>query len=262
METAKFEADNKEAARLFSGRLLDLGSLLLASGSEVWRVEDTISRLGTAFGARRMDVFVITSSISATLQMPDGRDITETRRVTRASSTDFLMMENINALSRRFCEHPMSAKDFAREVDLLRGSTQRSIVDCAAQTLVAGAYAIFFGGGPVDCAAAAIVGALVFLMSRILRPITPNQVIYNLIASFISGLVIYLISRIVPSASPDEVMIGVIMLLIPGLSLTNAVRDMITGDTITGFMRFVEALLWAGALACGFMLSIMIAGTP
>ena len=43
--------------------LMDLGELMLVSGGEVKRVEDTITRMGVASGAARMNVFVITSSI-------------------------------------------------------------------------------------------------------------------------------------------------------------------------------------------------------
>ena len=42
---------------------LDLGEAMLAAGADVNRVEDTLTRLGRAYGAVRMDVFVITSSI-------------------------------------------------------------------------------------------------------------------------------------------------------------------------------------------------------
>ena len=51
-------------------------------------------------------------------------------------------------------------------------------------------------------------------------------------------------------------MIGDIMLLIPGIAITNAIRDMLMGDTISGLMRLIEGILWAGALAAGFMAAI------
>ena len=59
---------------------LDLGEAMLAVGADVNRVEDSLSRLGLAYGAARMNVFVITSSIVVTMSLPDGRDVTQTRR--------------------------------------------------------------------------------------------------------------------------------------------------------------------------------------
>ena len=60
---------------------LDLGEAMLAVGADVNRVEDSLSRLGLAYGAARMNVFVITSSIVVTMSLPDGRDVTQTRRI-------------------------------------------------------------------------------------------------------------------------------------------------------------------------------------
>ena len=77
--------------------------------------------------------------------------------------------------------------------------------------------------------------------------------------SFICGLGIMAVAGIWTDISPDLVMIGDIMLLIPGVAMTNATRDMLSGDTISGVMRFVESLLWAVALALGFMAAIWIA---
>ena len=67
--------------------ILDLGELLLTSGAEVMRVEDTVARLCAAYGFETTDVFTITSSIVVTARAPDGRVLTQTRRI-RERSTD------------------------------------------------------------------------------------------------------------------------------------------------------------------------------
>ena len=46
---------------------LDIGDALLSSGAEIFRVEDTLNRMGYACGATQMNVFVITSSIVITM---------------------------------------------------------------------------------------------------------------------------------------------------------------------------------------------------
>ena len=55
-------------------------------------------------------------------------------------------------------------------------------------------------------------------------------------------------------------MFGDIMLLIPGLMATNAIRDILIGDTISGVMRFIEAMLLAAVLALGFIGEILLNG--
>ena len=84
--------------------------------------------------------------------------------------------------------------------------------------------------------------------------------IFNLFCSLLTGVCICLIAKLYPQLHADKIMIGDIMLLIPGMVMTNSVRDILVGDTISGVMRFIESLLWAGAIACGFMLSISLIG--
>ena len=61
--------------------LLELGESMLADGADVRRVEQTLTRMGLAYGAVRMDVFVITSSIVLTMCFPDETSVTQTRRI-------------------------------------------------------------------------------------------------------------------------------------------------------------------------------------
>ena len=44
--------------------LLKMGEMLLGCGAEINRVEDTMTRLGRAYGAKRVDIFVITFFIT------------------------------------------------------------------------------------------------------------------------------------------------------------------------------------------------------
>ena len=54
--------------------------------------------------------------------------------------------------------------------------------------------------------------------------------------------------------------IGAIMLLVPGIALTNAIRDLVAGDLLSGISRAVEAFLVGAALAIGtgFALFILV----
>lgn len=111
-----------------------------------------------------------------------------------------------------------------------------------------------------DGAAAAVFAVLICMLKEYLAPYCTNQMVFNLICSVVAGLGIGALSRLNPYMHMDKIMIGDIMLLIPGIAMTNAVRDVLVGDTISGVMRLVETLLWAGALACGFMAAIWLIG--
>lgn len=240
--------------------LLIVGELLLQNGAEINRVEETITRMGYAYGASEMHVFVITNSIVVTMQLPDGQIITQTRRMTQPGGTDFIRLEECNALSRRCCRQPLPVEELTAEVDRIRSFSGRRLRVYIGSMAVVGAFTVFFGGGLADMLVAVMFAVVTCLLQEYLMPVCMNLVIFNLLCCLLIGLGTCACKLIWPFLQLDKIMIGYIMLLIPGMAITNAVRDVLVGSTISGALRLTECLLWAGALACGFMLAIWAMG--
>ncbi len=250
----------KKERTLLLHQFLDLGEMMLSIGAEVKRVEDTLVRMGNAYGASRMNVFVITSSIVITMAFPDEMELTQTRRILSPGGSDFTKLEQLNNLSRRCCLNPMTVSELQTEIQQLGQTHPASSLLYVGSVLAAGGFAIFFGGSLWDSIAAALFALVICLLQDFLGPLCPNKVIFNLLCSLLVGCGICGCARLIPGLHADKIMIGDIMLLIPGIAMTNSVRDMLVGDTISGIMRLTESLLWAGSLACGFMISIWMIG--
>ena len=240
-------------------RLLDFGEMMLRCGAEIHRVEDTLTRIGKAYGAVSTDIFVITSSIVVTIAFPDGIELTQTRRIVSSGPTDFFRLEQLNALSRRCCKERLSEAELGRELERLDKPVPAWCLYLGS-FLGAGSFAIFFGGNFLDGLAAALFGLFICFFQQRLSVLCPNAVIFNLFCAFLIGLGISGIGAVFPALHTDQITIGNIMLLIPGLAMTNSIRDVLVGDTISGVMRLIESLLCAGALACGFMSAIWLIG--
>ena len=69
------------------------------------------------------------------------------------------------------------------------------------------------------------------------------------------GLLAHLAVRLRLGTHADLISIGNIMLFIPGIMFTNSLRDLFSGDTITGLIRFAESLLLAVIVALGFTIA-------
>ena len=232
--------------------LLAIGERMLESGADIHRIEDTLDRVGMAAGATHMNVFVITASINVTIGFGEDVMITNTRRIRREASTNFRVIESINNASRRFCSGELDIAGFEellRELD--KPLETRTLY--IGNALASGALCVFFGGTALDALVCAVIGLLVCAFKLHAAVKFPNRVIYNIAVSFLSGLVICLTCRVIPGLQESKIMIGDIMLLTPGIAITNALRDALVGDTISGCLRLVESVLWAGALAVGFM---------
>lgn len=238
----------------------DFGEAMLTAGAEIGRVESSLDYLCRAYGAVRTDVFVITSSIVLTVLFDGGVERTQTRRIISSGDTDYEKLRRLNALCRCCCTEPMPIDELREKLDAIAGSKPHRIKLYAGSALAAGAFSVFFGGGLAEAVFAALFGLLVCLFQIYLAPKAPNKVFFLFLASLIVGLGIGAVHRIVPVFQSDMVIIGDIMLLVPGIAITEAVRDMLIGDTISGSTKLFESLLRAAALAAGFMISILIFG--
>lgn len=241
--------------------ILDIGECLMTSGADVNHVERLLVELGTSYGAYKMNVLVFTSSIVVTMTLSDGREYTQTRRIEGSAITDFYKLERLNKLCRKIEKAPLPASELKQEFMKIKNEDRPRSWHYAGGIIGVSSYTAFFGGTPLEILISAIFAAfLCFLMERF-QPYTPNQIGFNVFSSAIIGLLIGLTCNYIPGINADVLIIGEIMLLIPGLAMTNAIRDMFSGDTLSGILRFIESLLWTGALVLGFMASLWLLGS-
>ncbi len=233
--------------------ILDVGEIMLVSGAEVNRVEDTVQRMAKAYGCSRVDVFTITSSIVVTAHR-DGEIYTQTRRI-REYHNDIARIEACNALSRSVCNQPMEDDAFLAACEKLRNSPGcPPYITCLSYIMVAASFAVFFGGSPWDALAAALSSVLLFGVDQLLARIRMQRIVTTIICSAVVALSAVALTKLRIGRSVDMICIGNVMLLIPGISFTTSLRDMISGDTISGLLGLCEALLRAVAIALGFAL--------
>lgn len=240
--------------------MLDIGVEMVKSGAEISRVEDTLIRIGLSYGAKRVNAFALASNILISVEFQGGEEITRTRRINKGMQNDFAKLEDLNDLSRRFCQSDMSVFELHSQYLKIHEKKPSASLTYFGYALASGAFALFFGGNAYDSIISAICGILICFMQYKITPLCKNNITFIIIVSFISGLGISLLCKPFSFLNPDKIMIGDIMLLVPGVAITNSVRDIFVGDTITGTMRFIECLLSAAALAAGFMLAIFVSG--
>ena len=240
--------------------LLEMGDLLLDCGAEIGRVEDTLSRMGFAYGSDKMNVFVIPSLISISMSFPGTEAITETRRIHSYGNTDFYRLEKLNAMSRQCSVSPIPLEELRARLDKVAHGRKPFSMVFWGSILGGGGFAIFFGGNLWDGLVAAVFAAAICLLQNRLGKTQLGIVASNLMVSLVIGLGVGLVVELIPALHMDKILIGDIMLLIPGLAMTNAIRNTLLGNTISGVVRLAESLIWAAALAGGFMVALVIVG--
>lgn len=241
---------------------LDIGESMLICGGEVSRVEDTVTRICKSYGATRVNPFVITSSMVVTLEFANGETVTQTRRVNE-SAIDFTMLEELNDLSRYICKNRPEISELHELFEKRINESERSKSQKKkffGFLMAAFAFAVFFGGNVFDGLVSAGIAILIWFLECYFRKIIQNQMLYLLFAAFVMGVFAMLFGYTGFSFHVDKIMIGDIMLLIPGLVMTNAIRDVFSGDTISGMLRLCESLLMAAMIAAGTVSAVLLMG--
>jgi len=244
----------------------DLGHDLAMSGAETFRVEESINRILTAYGADS-EAFVITNCMTISMRAPDGKLYNRMRRI-GFHGNDLDAVERYNSLSRKICrEKPdlVTAEGWLQEAKKAKFhySLPIFLLGCV---LGSAGFTIFFGGTLLDALCAGLCGILLGLTDRFLERFQTNPFFKTIVNSFIMAMVAYITGVIGLADNTDAAIIGTLMILVPGLLFTNAMRDIIFGDTNSGINRIVQVLLTAAAIALGtgaaLKLSTAIWGSP
>ena len=229
----------------------DLGYELSKSGAETFRVEDTMSRVLQSYGIES-EVFAIPNYLIVSILTQTGKPITRMRRI-GYHGHNLDAVEKLNALSRRICSshpEPEEAMNLLEEV--------RSSVPCyklsmylLGNFLGAAGFGLLFGCGFRDMLLAGLCGILGGIINHFLERMRVNPFFVTILSAFVMALAAYGMNVAGILKNVDGVVIGALMILVPGLLFTNAMRDIIHGDTNSGITRIVQVLLIAMGMALG-----------
>lgn len=229
----------------------DLGYELAMAGAETFRVEESISRCLAAYGVES-EVFAIPNYLVVSIIAEDGHPITRMRRIGHHGN-DLDAVEKYSGLSRAFCSRrpdPKEGLKWFKQVQQQR-VYYSGVMQYLGNFIGAAGFALFFGGSLTDALCSGVCGMLIGFLNRLLSRQKTNQFFSTIAASFLMALLAYAMGAAGITSNPDAVTIGALMILVPGLLFTNAMRDIIYGDTNSGVNRIVQVFLVAVALALG-----------
>lgn len=235
--------------------VLDIAEQMVISGAEVARTEYSVRRICKSFGAVRTEALSITTSLIVTVYYDEYGSVTQTRRVDKfAYNMDRL--EKMNELSREICDKKLSIEDGRKRFSELMAEKYYSFhTQILFFMLIAFTFTLFFGGRIKDALVSSFIAIIFKYIDEFARKIEINKFIPIVASSLLGGFLAIMAVRAGLADSVGKVSIGDVMLLIPGIMLTNSLRDMFGGDTITGGIRFIEATLIAIMIAVGFSAS-------
>ncbi|MEG1345212.1 MAG: threonine/serine exporter family protein [Acidaminococcaceae bacterium] len=228
---------------------LTAGRILLISGGETYRVEETIMRLCAWREMSYVKVFVTPTVIIIGDERAHG--YTCMTRVT-SRTTNLALVSAINDMSYNFGQWPYTYQETKNILEaMLQEPVPSPYLISIASGVGAAAFAVMLGGNRYDFAAAFVTGFITMLVLKRLAGFRPSAFWENSLAGIIVGVLALGCCQLLPAATMEKVIVGAIMPFLPGVAFTNGLRDYMAGDLLSGNSRVAEALLFAAALTIG-----------
>ena len=240
------------------------GAILIQSGAETYRVEDTTQRILKTSGFQTAEAFVLPTGITLTLSNESDCTYSITKRISPGAS-NMNRVITVNSISRDFCSGNISLDEANDKLKALYDkhiySKVFKVIGCS---LAGGGFSLMFGGNIYDFIAAVIcsvvVGFALYYLSRVMRKDIFINIFATAVLCIMASGISLLTSRYIPGIvlSPQFIIAGSIMSLVPGLSLTNAIRDVLHGDFVSACARFVSAITTSISIAVGAAAGLFI----
>ena len=104
---------------------------------------------------------------------------------------------------------------------------------------------------------------MIGMLVQVFQPLFSHMEMGVLFGNFFGGMLTAMLAEaagvVIPYGDVNATIIGGIMPLLSGLLVTNAVRDTMYGDLISGMTRALEALLLAAFTALGVYVGLSLA---
>lgn len=254
MKRKKLRLTPKQAEHMLFNAL-EIGSMMLTSGAEVQRVENSICRICTAYGSEKTEVFCMTYMIVVTISSKQFGTITLSRRL-HGLSLNLYELLYLNALSRRMCSTLLDMKTVDKEIKRIKALPKYGpIPSMLTYALISSSFTIFFGGSFPDAVVSAVIGIGIRCVELLLQPLPLNRFLLIVLLSTAAGCMAASSVYANPGFSLDKISIGNVMILIPGLMFTNCIREIISENMLSGLTRLLEALLISSSIAIGFAIA-------
>lgn len=241
-----------------SKRIIELalktGKLLLVNGAETYRVEEAVMRMIESKHLFNTNVFVIPTGIILTCE-DDTERFSYLERV-RPEGIDLEIIDRTNDFSRIFSNGQLNINEAEVRIKSIENAPHFSKLTRFIFSGMAGGFFLFLlGGSYIELILAYIISSFTTLFYDKITVLHLNfffkNILGGLFASALGLAAVITLSHFNITASLNTIIIGPLMVLVPGVPITNGIRDLISGELLSGSAKIMEALFTAIALAFG-----------
>ena len=240
------------------------GVLMISSGAETHRVEDTLHRILSTTKFEHAEAMVFPTGFVVTLSDPSSVNLSITERVPGVSN-NLGRVADVNQVSREFCSGKITLDEAIEKLNAIKNKKRYTdFLILVGYILASCGFCVMFGGNFGDAIGTILCGIMVAFVNIYLGPKIGKGFVTCIVASAmvtVTAVVVAFCSKqfLDITLQAQCMIIGGIMPLVPGLAMTNAARDILHGDYLSGGARAIEAFCVAAMVAVGVGAGMAIA---
>lgn len=235
------------------------GRVLLENGAETYRAESTVEHILRSRGVEKVQTFIIPTAIILSIEYED--ELYNVVERNKRIGIDLMRITRVNDLSREFSNSDLSVIEAKAKLNDIKQSSQYNFWTRVLFAGLAGScVTLMYKGGILEFGGALLASIVTAMVLEYLYKVEASLFARNFIGGAVAaGASIAFSAACVLLTVPVDmniIIIGAIMTMVPGVAITNAVRDSISGDYVSGVSRSSEALVIAVAMVFGVGLTL------
>ncbi|AZP93362.1 threonine/serine exporter family protein [Enterococcus mundtii] len=229
------------------------GKIMTESNAEMYRVEDTMSRIASASGNYRLVSYVTQTGLFI------GFDRTSTIRMEQITNRTINLerVVKVNNLSRKYVANELTLEELYSALQEVEKDRRMFPVwlQIISAAIISGTIMILFGGELKDLPITLSIGGVGYIVYLCSLRFFRIKFLAEFLSSLIIGIAAILSVRLGIGLNQDLIIIGCVMPLVPGVQITNAIRDLLAGHYVSGVSRGAEAMMTAAMI--GFAIAFI-----
>jgi uncharacterized membrane protein YjjP (DUF1212 family) len=236
------------------------GEIMMKSGAEIYRVEDTVVRICRACQIDYVECFATTTGIFVSIDSgdEDGDMHTFIKRI-KNSEINLDRISAVNTFSRDFAGCGITIEDGFEQLRKIAASPRYNLlVKLIGAFLIGAFFCPIFRGATGDMPVAGCISVLTFLISQGIARLSFPDFIRIFISCICAAGMVLAAATMGLSDSISPIVVAATTIFLPGVAITNAARDLLSGDMVSGVARLAEASITAVAIAGGIGVGIQL----
>jgi len=239
--------------------VLQAGRVLMESGAEIYRIEDTMGHMAKSLGIRDFSTYVVNRGVMISGLNRSG--LKESRVLaTSVPSIHLGKLEEVNRLSRELAEQPNQpvSSIFQKLKTIEQKTFYRPLEDIIACVIGAGSFSLALGSSWIDGTAAAISGLFVGIGMQIFSRFIHTSFLQIILSSAIAALLANILYYLGIGQHRSVIILGTLMILIPGAYFVNAIREFTQNNYYSGLALMLSGISTCLSISVGVLAMISI----